>query len=53
MGHRLRIPFPGGIYHVDNRTSRGAHVFRNDEEADRPEAFAAATKARDDLQVFA
>jgi REP element-mobilizing transposase RayT len=38
---------------VYNRTSRGAHVFRKDEEADRLEGLIAATKARDDFQILA
>lgn len=36
-----------------NRTSRGAHVFRKDEEADRLEGLIAATKARDEFQILA
>lgn len=53
MGRRPRVLVAGGIYHVYNRVSRGAHVFRDDEEADRLEALFAATKQRDDFQVLA
>jgi REP element-mobilizing transposase RayT len=53
MGRRPRILVPGGIYHVYNRVSRGAHVFRNDEEADRLEGLFATTKERDDFQILA
>ena len=53
MGRRPRILVPGGIYHVYNRVSRGAHVFRDDEEADRLEHLLAATKERDDFQILA
>lgn len=53
MGRRPRILLPGGIYHVYNRTSHGAHVFRKDEEADRLEGLIAATKARDGFQILA
>ena len=35
MGRRPRILVAGGIYHVYNRVSRGAQVFRDDEEVDR------------------
>jgi REP element-mobilizing transposase RayT len=38
---------------VYNRVSRGAHVFRDDEEADRLEGLLAATKKRDDFQILA
>jgi REP element-mobilizing transposase RayT len=53
MGRRPRILLAGGIYHVYNRVSRGAHVFRDESEADRFEALLAATKKRDDFQVLA
>jgi len=53
MGRRPRILLPGGIYHVYNRTSRGTHVFRKDEEADRLEGLIAVTKGRDDFQILA
>jgi len=53
MGRRPRILVAGGIYHVYNRVSRGAHVFRDDEEADRLEGLLAATKKRDDFQILA
>ncbi len=44
MGRRPRNLVAGGIYHVYNRVSRGQHVFRNDEEADRLEDLFATTK---------
>ena len=53
MGRRPRILVAGGIYHVYNRVSRGAHVFRDDEEADRLEGLLAAAKKRDDFQILA
>ena len=53
MGRRPRILVAGGIYHVYNRVSRGEHVFRNDEEADRLEELLATTKKRDDFQILA
>ena len=53
MGRRPRILVAGGIYHVYNRVSRGAHVFRDDEEVDRLERLLAATKERDDFQILA
>jgi len=53
MGRRPRNFVPGGIYHVYNRVTRGQHVFRNDEEADRLEELIASTKKRDDFQVLA
>ena len=53
MGRRPRILVAGGIYHVYNRVSRGAQVFRDDEEADRLERLLAATKERDDFQILA
>lgn len=53
MGRRPRILVAGGIYHVYNRVSHGAHVFLNDEEADRLEGLLAATKKRDDFQILA
>ena len=53
MGRRPRILVAGGIYHVYNRVSRGEHVFRNDEEADRLEELLAITKKRDDFQILA
>jgi len=53
MGRRPRILVAGGIYHVYNRVSRGEHVFREEDEADRLEAVLAATKKRDDFQVLA
>jgi len=53
MGRRPRNLVPGGIYHVYNRVSRGQHVFRNDEEADRLEDLFATTKKRDDFQILA
>ena len=53
MGRRPRILLAGGIYHVFNRASRGAHVFRDEAEADRFEALVASTKKRDDFQILA
>jgi len=53
MGRRLRILVAGGIYHVYNRVSRGEHIFRADEEADRLENLFAETKKRDDFQILA
>lgn len=53
MGRRPRVLLAGGVYHVYNRVSRGAHVFRDEGEADRFEALLAATKKRDDFQIFA
>jgi len=53
MGRRPRILVPGGIYHVYNRVSRGQHVFRKDEEAERLEGLFATTKQRDDFQILA
>ena len=53
MGRRPRNLVPGGIYHVYNRVSRGQHVFRKDEEADRLENLFATTKKRDDFQILA
>ena len=53
MGRRPRIVVAGGIYHVYNRVSRGEHVFRNDEEADRLEELLAITTKRDDFQILA
>jgi REP element-mobilizing transposase RayT len=53
MGRRPRILVAGGIYHVYNRVSRGEHVFRNAEEADRLEELLATTKKRDEFQIFA
>jgi len=53
MGRRPRILVAGGIYHVYNRVSRGAHVFRDEEEADRLEGLLATTKKRDDFQILA
>ena len=53
MGRRPRVLVAGGIYHVYNRVSRGEHVFRNEDEADRLEALLAATKKRDDFQILA
>ena len=53
MGRRPRILVPGGIYHIYNRVSRGADVFRDEEEADRLEALLAETKKRDDFQILA
>ena len=53
MGRRPRILLAGGIYHVFNRVSRGAHVFRDEAEADRFEALLASTKKRDDFQILA
>jgi putative transposase len=53
MGRRPRILVPGGIYHVYNRVSRGQHVFRDNEEADRLEDLFATTKKRDDFQILA
>jgi REP element-mobilizing transposase RayT len=44
---------PGGIYHVYNRVSRGQHVFRKDEEADRLEELFSTTKKRDEFQILA
>jgi REP element-mobilizing transposase RayT len=38
---------------VYNRVSRGEHVFRNDEEADRLEELLAITKKRDDFKILA
>jgi len=53
MGRRPRNLVPGGIYHVYNRVSRGQHVFRKDEEADRLEDLFSTTKKRDDFQILA
>lgn len=53
MGRRPRVLLAGGIYHVYNRVSRGAHVFRDEDEADRFEGLLAATKKRDDFQILA
>ena len=53
MGRRPRILVAGGIYHVYNRVSRGEHVFRDEDEADRFEALLAATKKLDDFQILA
>ena len=53
MGRRPRNLIPGGIYHVYNRVSRGQHVFRDDEEADRFEDLIAGTKKRGDCQILA
>ena len=53
MGRRPRVLLAGGIYHVYNRVSRGEHVFRSEDEADRLEALLAATKKRDDFQILA
>jgi REP element-mobilizing transposase RayT len=53
MGRRPRVLLAGGIYHVYNRVSRGAHVFRDEGEADRFEGLLAATKKRDDFQILA
>jgi len=53
MGRRPRNLLAGGIYHVYNRVSRGEHVFRDEDEADRLEALLASTKKRDDFQIFA
>jgi REP element-mobilizing transposase RayT len=53
MGRRPRNLVAGGIYHVYNRVSRGQHVFRNDEEADRLEDLFATAKERDDFQILA
>ncbi len=53
MGRRPRILLAGGIYHVYNRVSRGAHVFRDEDEADRFEVLLASTKKRDDFQILA
>ena len=53
MGRQPRVLLPGGIYHVYNRVSRGAHVFRDEGEADRFEGLLATTKKRDDFQILA
>jgi putative transposase len=53
MGRRPRVLLAGGIYHIYNRVSRGEHVFRDEDEADRLEALLAATKKRDDFQILA
>ena len=53
MGRRPRNLVPGGIYHVYNRVSRGQHVFRREEEADRLEDLISTTKKRDDFQILA
>ena len=53
MGRRPRILVADGIYHLYNRVSRGQHVFRKDEEADRLEDLIATTKDRDDFQILA
>ena len=53
MGRRPRVLLPGGIYHVYNRVSRGANVFRREEETDRLEDLIATAKARDDFQILA
>lgn len=53
MGRRPRVLLAGGVYHVYNRVSRGAHVFGDEGEADRFEALLAATKKRDDFQILA
>jgi hypothetical protein len=37
MARRPRLLLSGGIYHVYNRVSRGEHVFRSEDEADRLE----------------
>ena len=53
MGRRPRILVPGGIYDGYNRVSRGQHVFRRKEEADRLEDLFATVKKRDDFQILA
>ncbi len=53
MGRRPRILVAGGIYHVYNRVSRGEHIFRNEDEAERLEDLIARVKKRDDLQILA
>jgi len=53
MGRQPRNLLAGGIYHVYNRVSRGEHVFRDKDEADRFEALFAVTKKRDDFQILA
>ncbi len=53
MGRRPRVLVAGGIYHVYNRVTRGADVFKNEDEADRLEALVAETKKRDDFQILA
>jgi len=53
MGRRPRILVAGGIYHVYNRVSRGEHIFRNEDEADRLEDLIASVKKRDDFQILA
>jgi REP element-mobilizing transposase RayT len=53
MGRPPRVLIAGGIYHVYNRVSHGAHIFRDEVEADRFEALLATTKKRDDFQILA
>jgi REP element-mobilizing transposase RayT len=53
MGRPPRVLIAGGIYHVYNRVSHGAHIFRDEGEAGRLEALLAATKKRDDFQILA
>ena len=44
MGRRPRVLVAGGIYHVYNRVTHGADVFKNEDEADRLEALVAETR---------
>ena len=53
MGRPPRALIAGGIYHVYNRVARGAHIFRDEAEAEKFEALVAATKQRDDFQILA
>ncbi len=53
MGRRPRILLVGGLYHVNNRVSRGEYIFRDEREADRFGALVAAIKKRGDLQILA
>jgi len=46
MSRRPRVLVAGGIYHVYNRVTHGADVFKNEDEADRLEALVAETKKR-------
>ena len=53
MPRRPRVFIEGGIYHVYNRFSRGADVFRGAEEAERFLSLLRTARDRDGVTVFA
>jgi putative transposase len=53
LPRRPRVFIEGGIYHVYNRFARGAHLFSEDNEAERFVELLKKVRERDGLTVFA